>query len=69
MMGKDKFENPAYYSTDEYAAFMRIKSDSIRRALCINGHYLGVKPLKLPNKRLLWPAEEVRKILEGDMNE
>lgn len=47
-------------TTEGYAEASGIKSETIRRAYCVNGHYLGVKPRKLPNGRLVWPADEVR---------
>ncbi len=53
------------YSTNELSARLRIKPDTIRRGLCENGHYLGVRPVKLPNGRLVWPADPVEKILTG----
>jgi len=41
--------------TNELARRFGVKSDTIRRNLCVSGHFLGLKPLKLPNQRLLWP--------------
>lgn len=29
------------------------------------GHWLGMKPVKLPNGRLLWPASDIDKMLQG----
>lgn len=42
-------------STKELAAYFHVESQTIRRGLCVNGHYLGLRPLKLQNGRLLWP--------------
>jgi hypothetical protein len=44
-----------YCSTEEFSEKFTVKADTIRRGLCVRGHYLGVKPIKLPNGRLLWP--------------
>ena len=44
-----------YIPTEQFAALYGVKSDTVRRNLCIKGHFLGVKPLKLGNRRLLWP--------------
>jgi NADH/NAD ratio-sensing transcriptional regulator Rex len=52
-------------STKELASLFRVDSQTIRRGFCVNGHYMGLKPLKLPNRRLLWNSSEVRKILEN----
>ena len=55
-------------STKEFAALIRVKSASIRRSLCIHGHYLSIKPVKLPNGRLLWPNNLARQLLHTDQN-
>jgi len=52
-------------NTKEFAALVRVDPQTIRRALCVNGHYLGLKPLKLPNKRLLWPGNQARELAGG----
>jgi|GEM_PF-6996400 len=41
--------------TSELARRFGVKPDTIRRNLCVKGHFMGLKPLKLPNQRLLWP--------------
>lgn len=55
----------AKLSTEELAAGVRVKPQTIRAALCRNGHYLGLRPCKLPNGRLLWDAAEVDRLLAG----
>ncbi|HAR33410.1 MAG TPA: DNA-binding protein [Desulfobacter sp.] len=52
----------ANINTKEFAALVRVDPQTIRRALCVNGHYLGLKPLKLPNHRLLWPGDQAREL-------
>lgn len=49
-------------STKELAGVFRVDPQTIRRGLCVNGHYLGLKPLKLPNHRLLWPGNQAREL-------
>ena len=44
-----------YINTNEFASRFGVKGDTVRRNLCVNGAFLGVKPVKLPNGRLLWP--------------
>jgi len=41
--------------TSELAKRFGVKSDTVRRNLCVKGHFMGLRPLKLPNDRLLWP--------------
>lgn len=54
-----------HLSTKEFARKLRVKDESVRRSLCVKGHYLGIMPLKLPNGRLLWPVSGVRKIFSS----
>ncbi len=51
------------YSTDLVAEHLNVKPQTIRGAFCRDGHYLGLRPIKLPNRRLLWPADEVHALL------
>lgn len=50
-------------STEDFAAKFGVKAQSVRHALCQNGHYLGIRPIKLPNRLLRWPADAAAKIL------
>lgn len=42
-------------STDQFSARHMVKGQSVRAQLCRTGSYLGVRPMKLANGRLLWP--------------
>jgi hypothetical protein len=53
-------------STDELASLGKVKPDSIRSAYCRDGEWMGLRPVKLPNRRLLWDATEAAKILGYD---
>ena len=48
--------NQTYLTTPEFSALFKVKPETVRRNLCTTGHFMGVKPLKMPNGRLLWPA-------------
>lgn len=58
--------SPRKLDTLEAAERLRIKPQTIRRGLCLDGHYLGLKPTKLPNGRLLWDAAAVDALLTGE---
>lgn len=47
--------NKKFIPTEKLAARYGVRSDTVRRNLCVKGHFLGMTPLKLPNGRLLWP--------------
>lgn len=44
-------------STEELAQRFMVKPESIRSALCRKGDYFGWRPVKLPNRRLVWEAK------------
>jgi hypothetical protein len=52
-------------TTREFAKAVGVQAPSIHRALCMAGHYMGVKPVKLPNGRLIWPGERVDALVNG----
>lgn len=57
---------PSYLSTEELANIFRVKPESVRSSLCRQGHYLGIRPVKLLNRRLAWPAEAAQRALSGE---
>jgi hypothetical protein len=50
-------------TTEALAARLGLKPQSLRAALCKRGSYFGIQPKKLPNGRLLWPADSVERLL------
>lgn len=54
-------------STEEFAKILRLRPQTIRAGLCRNGHYLSLKPSKLPNGRLLWDAAEIEALTSGEV--
>lgn len=52
-----------FLPTTEIASSLGVKPSTMSRGLCVNGHYLGMKPRKLPNGRLLWPKAERDRLL------
>jgi len=46
-------------TTHELADALGIQAGTITRALSQNGHYFGLKPQRLPNRRLRFPPESV----------
>ncbi len=56
----------AKLSTEATAARFWVEPQTLRASLCRNGHYLGLRPVKLPNGRLLWDAAEVERLTAGE---
>lgn len=50
-------------STKTLAERLDSNQSSIRVRLCATGSYFGVRPHKLPNGRLLWPADTVERLI------
>jgi hypothetical protein len=49
-------------TTETLAAGLGIKPQSIRARVCRTGSYFGLRPAKLPNGRLLWPADAIQRL-------
>ncbi len=64
-MRKDLEGLGGFITTTEFAEVLSIQAKSIRHALCRTGSYHGIRPTKLPNRRLAWRVEDVRRFLEG----
>ena len=57
----------AKLSTEEAAAALRSAPQTPRASLCRLGHWMGMRPVKLPNGRLLWDAAEVQRLASGEV--
>lgn len=44
-------------TTESLAVQCAVKPASVRVKLCRDGSYYGLRPIKLPNGRLLWPDD------------
>ena len=58
---------PRKLDTAEAAERLRIRPQTLRRALCMQGHYYGMRPVKLPNGRLLWDAADLDRLTAGEV--
>ncbi len=53
------------YSTEEAAAALKVRPQTLRAALCRDGHYFGLRPVKCRNRFLLWDAAAVEALAAG----
>lgn len=53
------------YSTEEAAAVLKVRPQTLRAALSRDGHYFGVRPQKARNRFLVWDAAAVDALLNG----
>lgn len=57
--------NQQNLTTEQLAEVLHGKPSTIRTRLCKTGSFYGIKPIKLPSGRLLWPADAVQTLLTG----
>ena len=58
---------PLTLSTEQAAAALHIRPQTLRAALCRDGHYFGIRPVKLPNRMLAWPVEAIERVTAGEV--
>lgn len=52
-------------TTEQLAAGIGLKPQSIRKRFCETGAYYCLRPVKLPNGRLMWPADSIEQLSGG----
>lgn len=50
-------------TTEQLAAALGLKPQSLRVALCKRGSYFNLRPTTLPNHRLWWPDDSVELLI------
>jgi len=58
-------ENNRLLTTEELAAELGMKPQSIRKRYSQTGSYFHLRPVKLPNRRLRWPADAFEQLING----
>ena len=65
---------PRTLDHDEYsrrlrqtAAVLKVKPQTLRAARCRDGHYMGLRPSKLPNRFLVRDANAIDALLNGEV--
>lgn len=51
-------------TTDAFAAQYLVGPQTVRKRLSRHGSYFGIKPLRLPNGRLLRPVDSIKALIE-----
>ena len=54
------------YTTEEAAKILGVKPQTLRAALCRDGAYLGLRPIKRANRLLAWPADGIERLARGE---
>jgi hypothetical protein len=55
-----------FLNTESLAELLGVKAQTVRSALCRHGHYLGLRPVKMPNRFLRWRAADAERLLAGE---
>jgi hypothetical protein len=50
--------------TDTFAEAMFVDPKTILKSHSIHGHYAGIRPVRLPNRKLAWPIAEIEKLFQ-----
>ncbi|MEW9580602.1 DNA-binding protein [Paraburkholderia sp. DGU8] len=53
---------PVPLTTEALAGMLGLKVQTLRKRFCQTGSYFGLVPMKLPNGRLLWPADSLHQL-------
>ena len=51
-------------TTNELAFKLAMEPQSIRKRWSQTGTYFGIRPMKLPNKKLRWPANTIEMLTD-----
>jgi len=57
--------NNEHLSTEEAAKIFKVRPATLRTAVWRDGAYYGITPIKMPNRRLLWPANDVYALIKA----
>jgi hypothetical protein len=64
--GEKAMQTQSRLNTDAAAARLGIKPQTMRAALCRDGHYFGLRPIKQPNRMLMWPVDGIERLEAGE---
>jgi hypothetical protein len=56
--------NRRHVSTDEFADRVLVLPETILKCHSRTGQYAGIRPVRLPNRRLAWPVDEIERLFE-----
>lgn len=49
-------------NTEQLAAALQIKPESIHKRHYLTGAYFCLRPVKMPNRRLVWPEDSIAQL-------
>lgn len=64
-----EYKSGSFINTEDFSKALGVNPNTVRRGYCIQGHYMGIKPKKMPNRRLLWPVDRVHELMNRESGE
>ncbi|WP_309829853.1 hypothetical protein [Caballeronia sp. LZ065] len=55
----------SHVPTEEAATMLMVQPQTMRKQFSQKGEYCGIRPRRLPNRRLAWPLAEIQALLNG----
>ncbi|WP_245623566.1 hypothetical protein [Paraburkholderia nodosa] len=56
---------PTHVGTDVAAPLLLVDPKTMLKSHSLNGHYAGIRPVRLPNRKLAWPIAEIEKLFQS----
>ena len=56
-------------TTEAFAVQHLVEPQTVRKQYAATGSYHGVRPLRLPNRKLLWPSDSIKRLLATSASE
>lgn len=54
---------PTHVETAVAAAMLLVEPETMLKSHSLNGHYAGIRPVRLPSRKLAWPLVEIERLL------
>ncbi|AXE91048.1 hypothetical protein [Paraburkholderia terricola] len=56
---------PSHVDTAVAALMLLVAPETMLKSHSLNGHYSGIRPVRLPSRKLAWPIAAIEKLLNG----
>lgn len=60
------FTRPTHVDTDVAAHMLLVDSKTLHKSHSKKGTYAGIRPVRLPSRKLAWPLDEIQALLSGE---
>ncbi|WP_369053174.1 hypothetical protein [Burkholderia gladioli] len=54
---------PSHVETAVAAPMLLVEPETMLKSHSLNGHYAGIRPVRLPSRKLAWPLAEIERLL------